>query len=105
MDKNTCSFCREHDRMMVSGYGENVWICTDCINYQYHNMILDRNALFSKLTLRHDKDADVLYISFGEPRPGIATEVSDRALLRVDPETNNVIGITIIDFKERYGRI
>lgn len=54
------------------------------------------------LNISYDDSADVLYISFGNPRPGIATEVNDGDLVRIDPDTNEIIGITIIDFKERY---
>jgi len=54
------------------------------------------------LKISYDDFSDVLYISFGDPRPGIATEVNDGDLVRVDPESMEVIGITIMDFKERY---
>ncbi len=54
------------------------------------------------LKVSYDGVSDVLYISFGDPRPGIATEVNGGDLVRTDPETNDVIGITIIDFRERF---
>lgn len=54
------------------------------------------------LNIRYDDLVDVLYISFGKPRPAISTEIGDGDLVRVDPHTNEVIGITILDFKERY---
>ena len=54
------------------------------------------------LQVRYDDLADVLYISFGDPRPGIAVEVNGGDLVRVDPYTNEVVGITLLDFKERY---
>ena len=50
----------------------------------------------------YDQIADVLYISYGKPRPAISTEVSEGDLVRTDPKTSEVVGITIIDFKERY---
>ena len=49
----------------------------------------------------YDDSADVLYISFGNPRPGIAVEVNDGDLVRVDPYTDEIVGITLLDFKER----
>ncbi len=52
--------------------------------------------------IRYDDSADVLYISFGYPRPGIATEVNDGTLIRVDPFTDEIVGMTFLDFKERY---
>ena len=54
------------------------------------------------LKINYDEISDVLYISFGDPRPGIATEINEGDLVRIDPDTNEVVGITIIDFKERY---
>ena len=54
------------------------------------------------LKIRYDDLADVLYISFGDPRPGIAIEVNDGDLVRVDPYSDEIVGITLLDFKERY---
>jgi uncharacterized protein YuzE len=54
------------------------------------------------IQISYDDLADVLYISFGDPRPGIASEVNIGDFVRVDPYTNEVLGITILDFKERY---
>lgn len=57
-----------------------------------------------ELQVSYDDRADVLYISFGDPRPGIATEVNDGDLVRVDPFTDEIVGITLLDFNMRYGR-
>lgn len=54
------------------------------------------------LQIRYDDLADVLYISFGDPRTGIAVEANDGDLVRVDPYTDEIVGITLLDFKERY---
>ena len=54
------------------------------------------------LKISYDEEADVLYISFGKPRPGIAVEVNDGDFVRVDPYTDRVVGITILDFRERF---
>ena len=52
--------------------------------------------------ITYDKISDVLYISFGQPRPGIAKEITDGDFVRIDPYTDQVVGITIMYFKERY---
>ena len=52
--------------------------------------------------IEYDEFADILYISFGKPRPGIAIEKTDGDFIRIDPYTDEVVGITIIDFKSRY---
>ena len=55
-----------------------------------------------KVYIDYDKRADVLYITLGKTRPGISVEVDDWIHVTVDPYTDDVVGITIIDFKERY---
>ena len=52
--------------------------------------------------IRYDRKSDVLYISFGKPRFGIAFEVKAGDLVRIDPFTDEVVGVTIMDFRERY---
>jgi len=51
--------------------------------------------------IHYDADADVLYISFGEPRPAEGLDIGDGTILRVDPETEEVVGLTILDFTKR----
>ena len=60
--------------------------------------------IVNKLDLQvcYDENADVLYISFGDSRPSISTEVNDGDLVRLDSHTKEITGITIIDFKNRY---
>ena len=55
-----------------------------------------------KLEISYDAGSDVLYISIGEPRPGIATECNDGDFIRTDLATNEVVGITLLDFRERF---
>ncbi len=54
------------------------------------------------LQIHYDDSVDVLYISFGNPRPAVATEINKGDFVRVDPYTDEVAGITILDFKKRY---
>jgi uncharacterized protein YuzE len=54
------------------------------------------------LSIDYDSTADILYISFGKPKAAICVEVNDGDLVRVDAYTDEVVGITIIDFKKRY---
>ncbi|MBU1183838.1 MAG: DUF2283 domain-containing protein [Proteobacteria bacterium] len=55
-----------------------------------------------KFDVDYDDYADVLYISFGKPKEGIVCEVAEGDLVRVDPYTDKIVGITILDFKNRY---
>ncbi len=53
----------------------------------------------------YDKKADVLYISVGDPRPAISEELDDDVLLRRDIQTNEVIGLTILNLSSRFGSL
>lgn len=51
----------------------------------------------------YDKESDVLYISFGKPKKDVGIEVAQGDVVRVDPFSDVVVGITIIDFSYKYG--
>ncbi len=53
----------------------------------------------------YDKNADVLYISVGDPRPAISEELDDDVLLRRDIQTNEVVGLTILNLSSRFGSL
>lgn len=55
-----------------------------------------------KLSFSYDKKADVLYLSVGKPRKSISREVEDGILLRFDPKSKEVTGLTIMDFESRF---
>jgi uncharacterized protein YuzE len=49
-----------------------------------------------------DKEADILYVSQGSPRPDAESdEVGDGIIARFDPLTHDVIGFTILNFLKR----
>ena len=50
----------------------------------------------------YDEDVDILYISFDKPKIAITIEGNDGELIRIDPYTKEIVGVTIIDFKQRY---
>jgi len=53
-----------------------------------------------KIGFDYDEEADVLYISFGKPREAKdSVEVEDGVVYRL--ADNEVVGITITDFKAR----
>lgn len=55
--------------------------------------------------LFYDREADILYLSIGAPRPAISREVGDDVLLRVDPESGDVVGMTIINLSSRFASL
>ena len=52
-------------------------------------------------TINYDEKADVLYVSFGKPRKAEGIDIGDGTILRVDLDTGEVIGITLLNFKKR----
>ena len=55
----------------------------------------------------YDEEADVLYISFGEPQPAVAIDV-DGVLVRYRERDGEIVGITIVGagemLKQKVGR-
>lgn len=53
------------------------------------------------MQLSYDRDADVLYLSIGEPRAAVSREIGDDVLLRVDPDTGVIVGLTVLNLSTR----
>lgn len=49
----------------------------------------------------YDEEADVLYISVRKPQKAIGIDVGDGIIVRYREDTKEVVGLTIIGFKER----
>ncbi len=58
----------------------------------------------TSLTWTYDEEADVLYLSLGEPRPAEGIDVGGGLVLRYDPARNEVAELTIIGLRERLLR-
>lgn len=54
-----------------------------------------------QLDVDYDPEGDVLYISFGPPQPAVSDEVEPGVYLRRDPDTDEIVGVTVIDFSKR----
>lgn len=59
---------------------------------------MDKESL---MQLSYDRVADVLYVSIGAPRPAISREMGDDVLLRIDPDTGEVVGLTVLNLSTR----
>ena len=55
--------------------------------------------------LFYDTEGDVLYISIGEPRRAISEELGDDVLLRIDPDTGEIVGLTVLNLSARFGSL
>jgi uncharacterized protein YuzE len=49
----------------------------------------------------YDEDADVLYISIGEPTKAVSVDVGEGVIVRYSEEKGEVVGLTIIGVKEK----
>ncbi|MDL1897659.1 DUF2283 domain-containing protein [Anaerolineae bacterium CFX7] len=56
-------------------------------------------------TMFYDKESDVLYITIGEPQIAISRELENDVLLRVHPETGQVVGMTVLNFTSRFSNL
>jgi uncharacterized protein YuzE len=55
-----------------------------------------------KLRYHYDREADVMYFYFDRPRKAKTIELNDDFLLRLDPATEEVVGITVISFSRHF---
>jgi uncharacterized protein YuzE len=56
-----------------------------------------------KLNFFYDREADVLYLSQGNPYPEQdSQEIGDDIVARLNPKTREVEGITILNFSRRF---
>jgi uncharacterized protein YuzE len=55
--------------------------------------------------LFYDTEADVLYLSIGAPRPAVSQEVGNDVLLRVDTQTGEVVGLTVMNLSSRFASV
>ena len=49
----------------------------------------------------YDEEADVLYLSVGEPQPAVGIDVGDGVILRYDETRGVVVGLTLIGLRSR----
>jgi uncharacterized protein YuzE len=49
----------------------------------------------------YDNDADVLYLSVGEPRPAIGMDIGDGLIVRYDEAKGEVVGFTVIGLRAK----
>jgi uncharacterized protein YuzE len=55
----------------------------------------------TNLNWEYDEDADVLYVSIGNPRKAIGVDIGEGVIIRYDEPKREVVGLTIIGVKER----
>ncbi len=56
-----------------------------------------------KIEFDYDEEADVMYISFGEPREAVTEEIGNIGI-RIDEKNREIVGLTIIEFMKTFGK-
>lgn len=56
--------------------------------------ISERN---DKMKWNYDAEADVLYISFGNPQNAEGVDIGEGTIIRIQPDSNEIIGVTILN--------
>ncbi len=52
----------------------------------------------NSVRITYDPEGDTLYIAFGQPIGATGYQVSDQILLRLDPDGNAPVGLTVFNF-------
>lgn len=52
------------------------------------------------MQLSYDETSDILYLSLGEPRRAISRELGDDIVLRLDEQTGEVVGLTVLNLSK-----
>jgi len=50
-----------------------------------------------KIKWNYDAEADILYISFGNPGNAEGVDIGEGTIIRIQPETKEIIGVTILN--------
>jgi uncharacterized protein YuzE len=49
----------------------------------------------------YDEEADVLYLSIGEPEAAVGIDIGEGVILRYDEDHSEVVGLTLIGLRAR----
>jgi hypothetical protein len=55
----------------------------------------------SQVSWHYDLEADVLYLSLGDPRPAVGVDIGDGLIARYDEDDKALVGLTLIGIKQR----
>lgn len=56
-----------------------------------------------KIEFEYDEEADVMYISFGEPKEAVTEEIGNIGV-RINEKSREIVGLTIIEFMKTFGK-
>jgi len=53
------------------------------------------------ISLSYDNENDVLYLYFEKAQEAVSREIADGVFVRLDPNTDQVVGVTILDLQKK----
>lgn len=53
-----------------------------------------------EMRISYDKSADVMYVTFGGRKKAEAEEVKKNVFVRFEPDTREIVGVTIVNFSK-----
>jgi uncharacterized protein YuzE len=54
-----------------------------------------------RIDWKYDEDADVLYLSIGEPTPALGVDIGDGVVVRYDERHTRIVGLTVLAIRKR----
>ncbi len=55
----------------------------------------------TNITWDYDEEADVLYLSVGEPRAAVGMDIGEGVIVRYDETHREVVGLTLVGLRAR----
>jgi len=55
-----------------------------------------------KIFISYDKEADIVYLSFGKPVKAVSEEIEEGIFARYDPNSEELVGLTILNFSKKF---
>ncbi len=55
-----------------------------------------------RIFISYDKEADVVYLSFGEPVKAVSEEIEEGVFARYHPTSEELVGVTILNFSKKF---
>ena len=59
----------------------------------------------NEVQFHYDREADVLYLSVGKPQKAKTIEIGEDFVLRLNPKSGQVVGMTIINFSKHFPQL
>ena len=58
-----------------------------------------------QVEVSYDPDGDVLYLSIAEPQAALTRGEANGLLVRTDPQTHRVVGLTVLDYEKKFRQL